>query len=184
MPPTRCLSMSIMALLISFTVNINLIQFLERCLTSCAINQCVLILHQLLKLSCANSLTGTNMMFFTYFYLDYAGSDATMDGNLLTIALCKQIQSLNQEITTNGHTTYLSPEILSNQFTGMVTNLPDNAQTWAMHLKSSFVATLSIELADAISDDKIFIMPDFTTLDTGSKNLAILRSVRDRAVSY
>ena len=61
--------------------------------------------------------------------LDYVGSDASGDENLSTLAVCRQIQTLKQQNHTKGRTTFLSPEILSNQFSSLATNLPDNART-------------------------------------------------------
>ena len=116
--------------------------------------------------------------------LDYVGSDASGDENLSILAVCRQIQSLKQQNHAKDCTTFLSPEILSNQFSSLATNQLDNARTWTLQLFSTFLAALSTELSDAIRDDREFKIPDITTLDTKSKQLAALRTVHDSAVTY
>ena len=69
-------------------------------------------------------------MFFLHISnLDYVGLDATGDENQSTLAVCRQIQSLKQQIHAKGRTTFVSPEFFSNQFSSLATNLADNAGT-------------------------------------------------------
>ena len=123
-------------------------------------------------------------IFLSITQLDYVGADSDVDASISTIAVCRQIQKLSQEIVENGQPTFLSTELLANQFTSLTTNLPDNATQWTMQLHATYVAALSEELSDAIGDDVSFKMPDATKLNTKSKQLIALRAVRDIAVSH
>ena len=99
-------------------------------------------------------------IFLSIMQLDYIGADSDVDESISTIAVCRQIQKLSQEVVENSHSILLRPELLANQFTSLTTNLPDNATQWTMQLHATYVAALSEELSDAIGDDTSFKILD------------------------
>ena len=62
-------------------------------------------------------------IFLSITQLDYVGADSDVDASISTIAVCRQIKKLSQEIVENGQPTFLSTELLANQFTSLTTTL-------------------------------------------------------------
>ena len=62
-------------------------------------------------------------------------------------------------------------------------NLPDNAEKWPIQLCPEYFAALTSDLASAMTDNKLFVMPYLTTLPTKATQLSALRIVRSQAAT-
>ena len=77
-----------------------------------------------------------------------------------------------------GRTIDLTPDEKFNKFCALTVSLPDNSKTWPIQLCSLFLGALTSELADHITTESSFSIPDLTTLTTKSSQLDALRSIR------
>ena len=114
--------------------------------------------------------------------LDYVGSDK-IDPTLSVQEVCRKISDLKQVYSVNGKVFTDTPDDIFDKYISLVVNLPDNAAKWPIQLCSAYFAALTSDLASAMTDDKLFVMPDLTTLPTKATQLAALRKVRSQAAT-
>ena len=114
--------------------------------------------------------------------LDYVGSDS-IDISLNVQEVCRKISSLCQRYTVRGKIVTDTPDELFDKFLVLSVSLPDDATTWPIQLCSTYLSALNSDLAEHVTTDASFSMPDLTTLKTKSLQIDALRSVRTFAVT-
>ena len=111
---------------------------------------------------------------------DYVGED-NVDPGLNVVEVCRQISSLRQ-VWNSGSTIHTdTPDELYDKFTRLTVSLPPDATKWSLQLCSSYLAALSADLAEEVTSDETFRMPNLTTLTTKSLQVEALRTVRRHA---
>ena len=112
--------------------------------------------------------------------IDYVGNDK-VDPTLHVQDVCKQLSLTKQIYTCRGKNIELTPDEMFDRFCALSVSLPENARIWPIQLCSLFLGALGTELADHVTTDDDFSMPDLSTLTTKETQLDALRYVRVRA---
>ena len=74
-----------------------------------------------------------------------------------------------------------TPDELFDQFSEVSVSLPDSASSWTLQLCSSYLSALTSDFSEAITSEKILVMPDLSILTSKSLQLDALRTVRSQA---
>ena len=86
---------------------------------------------------------------------EYVGETLIQNGKNI-IAVCKEISALRQDELTKNGVNCISPSILSNKFTQLVTNLPSDAKLWTITLCTTFMSALNKDLVESMTEDTTF----------------------------
>ena len=112
--------------------------------------------------------------------LDYVGNDI-VDPSLNVVEVCRQISDVKQTRMVNGKFHTATPDELFNEFSEISVSLPDNTTSWTLQLCSSYLSSLTSDLAEVVIAEKTFVMPNFSTLTTKVLQLTTLCTIRSQA---
>ena len=122
-------------------------------------------------------------IFMNLCMLNYVGT-TTIDPSLNVQEVCRKISSLRQQYTVRGRgVTTDTPDELFDKFLVLCVSLPDDASTWSIQLCSSYLSALTKDLAENMTSEPSFKMPELTTLSTKALQIEALRLVRTCAVA-
>ena len=114
--------------------------------------------------------------------LNYVGY-TKVDVELNTLEVCSQISEVIQVYCKGGRVQHDTPDKLYDRHSILAVSLPVDSKGWSIQLCSSYFAALSKDLAEHITTETLFAMPDLTTFTTKSLQLNALRDIRQFASS-
>ena len=114
--------------------------------------------------------------------LNYVGY-TKVDVELNTLEVCSQISEVKQVYCKGGRVQHNTPDELYDRYSILAVSLPADSKGWLIQLCSSYFAALLKDLAEHITTETLFVMPDLTTLTTEALQLNALRDIRQFASS-
>ena len=112
--------------------------------------------------------------------LNYVGL-TNIDIGLNTLEVCSHISELKQVYCKGGRTHHDTPDELFDRFSVLAVSLPANSSGWSVQLCSCYLAALSKDLAEHVTTESTFVMPDLTKLTTKALQINALREIRQHA---
>jgi hypothetical protein len=113
--------------------------------------------------------------------IDYVGSEETSNPEMIR-QISDRLSRLKVVYQSRGVTHTCRPDDLYKKYLSEVPVLPDDTSLWGFTLTNYYWCSLSDEMQCRITDNKMYTLPDMSTLVTKTSQLHELRKLRTAAV--